>query len=379
MKSPLFPLVAAILAISLVGVGLSLTIPLIAVRMEAAGYSGEANGLGVALSGVATLMVSPLTPMFVRRFGVRIVMIAALALTIASLLGLAFIDNVLWWYPIRFVFGCGLTLLFVVSEYAINALAPPERRGLWVGVYSTSLYLGFAIGPLLLGLIGTEGRLPFYLAVALVVVAGLPIVATGDRIPGFSERGGAPALTMISRAPVLMFAALLFGAVETGGMGLLPVHALRNGFDAQTGALLVSCVALGNVVFQLPVGLASDRFDRNRLIGVVALFGLAGALALIWAGDRFVPLCVLLFVWGGIIGGLYMIGLAELGARYTGADLASANAAFVMFYATGMLAGPPLLGRTLDMSPRYGLFGGIAFLFVMYLIVIVWRRRVKRA
>jgi MFS family permease len=378
MKSPLFPLVAAILAISLVGVGLSLTIPLIAVRMEAAGYSGEANGLGVALSGVATLLVSPLTPTLVRRLGVRMVMIAALALTIASLLGLAFIDNVLWWYPIRFVFGCGLTLLFVVSEYAINALAPPDRRGFWVGVYSTSLYLGFAIGPVLLGLVGTEGRLPFYLAVALVVVAGLPIVATGDRIPGFSERGGAPALTMVSRAPVLMFAALLFGAVETGGMGLLPVHALRNGFDAQTGAMLVSCVALGNVVFQLPIGLASDRVDRNRLIAVIGAFGLVGALALIGVGDRLVPLAILLFVWGGIIGGLYMIGLAELGARYTGADLASANAAFVMFYATGMLAGPPLLGRTLDMSPRYGLFGGVALLFVLYLAIVVWRRAKQR-
>ena len=41
--SRLFPLLAAIAAISIVGVGLSMTIPLIAVRMEAAGYSASAQ------------------------------------------------------------------------------------------------------------------------------------------------------------------------------------------------------------------------------------------------------------------------------------------------------------------------------------------------
>lgn len=175
-------------------------------------------------------------------------------------------------------------------------------------------------------------------------------------------------MEMIGRAPILMLAALLFGAIETGGMGLLPVHALRNGFDAQTGALFVSYVAFGNVAFQLPLGLLSDRMPRRRLIVAIAIFGLAGALALILLTPHYAPFSVLLFVWGGIIGGLYMVGLAELGARYAGADLASANAAFVMLYATGMLIGPPLLGQTLDLSPHSGLFGGMAALFVAYLV-----------
>ena len=103
--SRLFPLLAAIAAISIVGVGLSMTIPLIAVRMEAAGYSASANGWGVAMSGLATILVSPLIPTLVRVLGVRRLMMVALALAITSLAGLAFIDNVLWWFPIRFLLG----------------------------------------------------------------------------------------------------------------------------------------------------------------------------------------------------------------------------------------------------------------------------------
>ncbi len=377
MKSPLLPLLGAIAAISLVGVGLSLTMPLISVRMEAAGFSGEANGLGVATAGFATIVVSPLVPALVRALGVRKLMILSLALGIGSLLALAFVDNIYWWYPIRFVFSCALTFLFVVSEYAINALAPQERRGFWIGIYSTSLYLGFAAGPAILGLVGTEGRGGFYAAVVLFAIAAAPIVLAGARIPGFDNRSGAPAFALFARAPILMLAALLFGAVETGGMGLLPVHALRNGFSAETGALFVSIFALGNVVFQLPVGLASDRVDRNRLILAIALFGLIGSLALLALTPSFVAFSAVLFVWGGVAGGLYMVGLAELGARYSGADLASANSVFVMLYATGMLVGPPALGRALDSSPHYGLFGGVACLFALYLAAAAVRRATR--
>ena len=113
-------------------------------------------------------------------------------------------------------------------------------------------------------------------------------------------------------------------------------------------------------------------------MGATILFGLAGTLALIGLTQHFTAFAAVLFVWGGIIGGLYMIGLAELGARYEGAELASANAAFVMFYATGMLIGPPLLGRALDASPHYGLFGGMAALIALDLVVFIAFSRAQR-
>lgn len=371
----LFPLIAAIAAISIVGVGLSMTIPLIAVRMEAAGYSASANGWGVAMSGLATILVSPLIPTLVRVLGVRRLMIVALALALMSLSGLAFVPDVFWWFPMRFLLGAALTLFFVVSEYAINALAPADRRGLWIGIYSTSLYLGFALGPTIIGFVGTEGRIGFYAAMALFVLGGAPIIAAGAHIPTFSERAERPAWAMIARAPLVMLASLLFGALETGAMGLLPVHALRNGYDAATGALFVSFVAFGNVAFQLPLGLLSDRIDRLKLIVAIAIFGLAGALAATLLSPHYIAFSALLFVWGGVVGGLYMVGLAMLGARYTGADLASANSAYVMLYATGMMIGPPILGLTLDASPSHGLFGGVALLFALYLAVVAARRK----
>ncbi len=54
---------------------------------------------------------------------------------------------------------------------------------------------------------------------------------------------------------------------------------------------------------------------------------------------------------GGVVAGLYTVGLAHLGSRLGGADLAAANAAFIFCYSLGMLVGPQTLG-TRDGSVR---------------------------
>ena len=60
----------------------------------------------------------------------------------------------------------------------------------------------------------------------------------------------------------------------------------------------------------------------------------------------------MLFVWGGVVAALYTIGLAHLGSRLTGRELASANAAFVFCYGFGMLIGPQVIGIGMDVFGR---------------------------
>lgn len=378
MRETRAPLVTAIVAISLVGVGLSLTIPLIALRMEAAGWSAQANGLSTALAGVATMFVSPATPRLARALGARGLLVGALAVSILSLIGLALIDDTVWWFPLRFVFSAALSILFIVSEYAISALSPPARRGLWIGIYSTSLGVGFIIGPTVLSLVGTQGATPFLVAACLCFVAGAPMALYAGEIKGLADKARANVFKLVATAPVLMIAALVFGVVETGLMGLLPVHALRNGYGVEAGALLVAAIALGNATFQIPLGLVADRMDKRRLLARIALVGSIGALALALLTPWPLAFAALLVVWGGLVSGVYMVALAEIGTRFSGGELAAANSGFVMLYAGGMLIGPPALGLAVDLSPRVGLFAGLSAVFALYLGLALARMRATK-
>jgi hypothetical protein len=74
----------------------------------------------------------------------------------------------------------------------------------------------------------------------------------------------------------------------------------------------------------------------------------------------------MLVAWCGGIGSLYDLRLADLGSRYSGPDLASANASFIMLYSLGMLGGPPIAGFGMDLVPPNGFFFSVAALLVLF-------------
>ncbi|MBB4196272.1 hypothetical protein CCR94_05465 [Rhodoblastus sphagnicola] len=368
-------LTAAIACISIVGIGLSLVIPLLALKLEAAGFAARDNGAQVAVSGLATLLGAPLAPALARRFGLRPLLGAAIALAVAALGAFALTDDYRLWLAIRLVFGLALTTVFVLSEYWISAAAPRGQSGLVLGLYATFLALGFAFGPALLSLTGTDGVAPFALAAALMAAGGLPVVWAGQSaadLDAESHASGSPKLAPIFRAaPVAVVAAFVYGCVETGLTGLLPVFGLRSGFSPQWATFQLTLFALGNVVFPVPIGIIADRTSKIRLLGWFSLVGLFGALILPGLAVHREVYAACLFVWGGVTGGLYTVGLAALAEKFHGANLSGANAAYVMMYALGMVVGPLALGLGLDFAP-HGLFDALGALFVVYLGLILF-------
>ena len=146
---------------------------------------------------------------------------------------------------------------------------------------------------------------------------------------------------------------------------------LRAGFSATWATFQLTLFALGNVVVPIPLGLIADRVNKIRLLGLFALFGLVGALSLPALSSHRPTYALALFIWGGIIGGLYTVGLAALAEKFHGPRLGDANAAYIMMYALGMMAGPPALGLGLDLASPHGLFDALAVFFAAYLSLIV--------
>ena len=137
-------------------------------------------------------------------------------------------------------------------------------------------------------------------------------------------------------------------------------------------------MVLGNVVFQIPLGLVSDRLDRRLVLFVCAIVGTVG-LPVAWSvGDTTLPLMAVLLVWGGASAGIYTVGLAHLASRFSGADLASANAAFVFCYALGMLIGPAAVGDAMARAPVLGFPVVLASAFAVYAAIVAARIFVAR-
>ncbi|MFE1602706.1 MFS transporter [Methylobacterium sp. ID0610] len=361
---------AAIACVAVVGIGLSLSIPLLSLEMERMGLSNTLIGINTAVAGLASIVVVPFVPRVAARLGVLPLLLGAIAVAAVSLVGFRALFGFLWWFPLRFTFSAALGVLFVLSEFWINQAAPPARRGLVMGIYATVLALGFAVGPGLLGLVGTAGWAPYLAGAALFGVGALPLLLARGLSPEIPHKGGKGFLSYLRVAPSATLAALVYGAVETGGFAILPIYGLRLGFTAEEAAGLVSLAALGNVLFQIPVGLLSDHVDRRKVLLTASGCGALGALLLPAGAGQPWLLGTILLLWGGIAGTLYTVGLAHLGARFDGAALAGANAAFLVLYNVGLVLGPPLVGGGMDLASPHGFAWSLAGLFIAYLVVV---------
>lgn len=354
------------------GIGMGLTLPLLSLVLERMGVAGSVNGLNLATAGLASLTVTPFIPRMISRYGAAHFLGACLVVAATAMIAIYEAPSLWVWFPVRFVLSSALNGLFVVTEFWINRLADENNRGRYVALYSICMAGSFGIGPALLQFVGTRGIAPFAAGALMLIAAVLPVTLARHHAPRIDEGVRLSVYTVIGMAPAAFGAAFVFGAIDAGMFGLLPVYAVRSGYTEAHAALAVTAMSVGSIVFQYPLGMLSDRMNRRRLLLICSAIGIVGATVTPFVVGTPVLLYLVLVVWGGWILGIYSVGLTLLGERFKGPDLASANAGFIMSYCTGLLAGPAVEGAALDAWNPHGLvvvLGAICAAYAGYLML----------
>ncbi len=357
----------------------TMSYPLIALVMERAGVSEFWIGFNAACAAVAIIVSSFLGPRLLGVLRLEQYMAAGIVLTLLPLVLFPFTSDYALWTLLRIALGASGGAIFLAAEYWIVTVAPPEKRGREVAWYALAIAGGMAIGPLFLGVTGAEGAVPFMACAGLAALSAAAL-ALGWRLApavrGERRRGGV--LGFFFSDPSLLWAVALFGAVEFGAFGLLPVWILREGLTEAQSIAGVAAVALGGLVFQPLIGLAIDRAPpRPLLIGATLACIVTPSAAAVATGDVAL-LYLALFLWGGLAGALYTVSLSTLGGRYSGSDLAAANAAVVAGYGLGALVGPLAIGAAMSALGPEGLPIVAASLAAAYLALALWRARARR-
>jgi MFS family permease len=364
-------LVAILATCTASGIGMGLTLPLLGLILERRGYTGMVNGFNLATGGLAAILVTPHVPRWIQRYGAPNYLATMLAIVAAAFVAIYEAPNLWVWFPVRFVLSAALNGLFVVSEFWINQLAEERNRGRMVALYTTCLSAGFAVGPATLGIIGTHGIAPFVFGAAMMLLALVPVLIVRRAAPQIETHRPQPMLGLLRAAPGALLAAFVFGAIDAGMAGLLPVYGVRSGYDEAQAAMFVTALSVGGLLFQYPIGYMSDHMDRRVLLILCALSGVVGAALTPFLIHVPPAMYVLLALWGGIVMGIYTVGLTRIGERFKGDELVGANAAYVILYSLGLLMGPAAQGLALDAWNPHGLLvvlGGICAAYALFLM-----------
>ena len=370
-------LVAAMACISLVGIVIGIIVPTLALEMDRQGAVRFMIGLSTATPAVAAMIAAPFVGRLARRFGVVPCLLASLCVSSCCFVIYYLVkDNWLLWFPIRFINGTAYAIIFVLVESWVNALAHKKNRGAIMGLYTAFFAASFAFGPAVLAFSGTAGFLPYAISFVLSLLALLPLCFVGKgRVHTFAKSHvNYKMRRFLWVIPPATMGAFILGAVETQ-YELLPVYAVYFSIPVSTAVLMITAVGIGNLFFQVPIGVMSDRFGRFTVLLWCGILGFIAVLALPFVMQLPWVLFPLLVITGGILPGIYTVGLAIMGDNFKSAELVSINAAFIFLYNAGGMVGPILAGWFMDISPRYGFTMAASMVMGAFLVIFFLYRR----
>jgi len=359
------------------GLQVGSALPLVPLALERRGVDNFTIGVVSAAWGIGMVATASRIPAVAARIGAIPLICLSLLVTAVIAVTFAFTEGTALWFGLSLLSGASGAVPWVVSEIWINLVVDEKRRGRAVAIYATLMALGLAIGPLILQVVGVYGPRPFLATAVLTLLIAVPLLPSWKTAPRIEDTPGSGFLRIARLAPVAMLAAFACGLGEQAAFSFLPVYAVTSGISPQTGALWLSAFVIGNLALQWPIGWAADHLDRRLVLAFCALFSAALTFLMPLLELQGNGILVLLLFWGGISFGIYTVGLALLGQRFTGGDIAAANAAFTVLYTVGGLIGRPITGEAMD------LVGDAAFgpsLAIFYLIagigaLLAMRRR----
>ena len=329
--------------------------PLLSFILERQGTSPGLIGLSAAMTPLGFIVASAFTPALARRVGGARLAILCSILTALALAAIAWTGDVWAWMPLRFLLGFFSKPPYVICETWLISITPAPRRGRIMGLYSSIVSGGFALGPLSLGLVGTEGWPPFLIGIAAFLLCGLIVLSAASRLPDMAHEGEATSLGgFFALAPLLLFTVFTAAAFEQTLISLFPVYGAAFGSGEARIASLIACFIAGDAVLQVVLGGLAERFGSARTLLFCVQASLAGCLALPLLFNSWL-VWPLLFVWGGVSFGIYTIALVRLGERFTGHALIAGTAAFSLVWGVGGIAGSPATGLSMQLIGHQGL------------------------
>lgn len=354
-----------------------LTLPLLSLVLDAQGISKTVIGLSIVAQACAGVMLAPLMPRLILRFGAARVMQRATLLAAGMLIALGLVQDVYAWFPIRFLLGAAGAMLWSASETVINELADENWRGRIIGIYGSAGAAGFAIGPLILILTGTEGLLPFFVTAGLVTAASLPLFWLPNQAAAHDGKEHTSLSKIFRLVPHIMLLNLTYAAAVEAFIAFFPLFGIYIGLDEARSLSLLTVFALGGVVLQLPLGWLADRMRRHLLLLLCIIATMIGFLLLPMVVTHSVGGPIFAFALGGAEGMIYALGVILLGQRFRGADLAAASVLFTGMWGAGTMLGPAIVGAGMDTLGDTAMPYLIAAIYVVYLPVFFmgWESR----
>ncbi|TYR79198.1 MFS transporter [Priestia megaterium] len=372
-----FWILVSLVAIS--GFSQGMLLPLIAIIFEQDGVSSTLNGLNAAGLYIGILLISPFMEAPLRKYGYKPVILVGGLFVIIALSLFPLWKSVVFWFILRLIIGIGDHALHFATQTWITSFSPKESRGRNISLYGLSFGIGFAIGPLMANLVKINEALPFILSAILCLITWGFLFFLQNEFPEQDVAVNSLPETMKRFSQAIKYGWIAFlspfgyGFLESSLNGSFPIYGLRIGLNIEFISLLLTTFAVGGIVFQLPLGILSDKYGRRYVLSYILSIGALAFFTASLLEHTMIPLLMCLFIAGMVVGSTFSLGISYMTDLMPSRLLPAGNLLCGISFSLGSLAGPYAGGIFIQLFSHASFFHIISsMLFVIFLLVIVF-------
>lgn len=359
----------------LLALAYGISISVLGLFLDAKGYGkGDIGTLAAWFAGGIAALALPMGGL-IRRFSARRTLTVALFGYAVVVTAFPFLPNYWSIAAVRVVDGAFSVGVWVSSETILLSRSGKTNKAFVTSLYAIAMAAGYVIGPVISTLVVGASTMTaaFVTAGGFAVLAGLAVLLRLDpdvqhepEPSGESDEGSAsasgggsktPWYTLLYNIKTSCFATFSYGYFQASVVLFLPIYLVSEKHMTPENTILVPAFfAAGMLLFSNVAGRMGDRFGHLLIMRSLGMVGTVMVLGFVFL-QSYVPMMIAVFIAGASLASISPVSLALQGVVTPRPDLHRANAMYNVFYAIGMLLGPP------TSSAVYELFGPNVMLY----------------
>lgn len=374
MRATIAPVAALLVSTFFMLMAAGLAGLLIPLRAVAEGWPTFAISLMATVHAIAFTAGCIITPRLVLRVGHVRVFAVLTTLMSMSLLLHALIVHPVAWVLIRGIAGFSIAGGYMVIESWLNEKVANDKRGALFSVYMVTTMAAMMIGQYTVPL-GDPKTMTLFLVGALVYsLAVLPTALSSAQSPRPLIQVKLDIAGLFNRSPAAVIGTLIAGVIAGAWNGLAPVYAYRSGLSTVESASMLATAMIGGALLQYPLGKASDRMDRRRVMVLAGLIGLGScALTVAFGAEPRIVFFAGMFALGTVLYPIYSLNVAHANDHARPDEFVEISSGLLIVYGVGTMVGPIAAGMAMDFTGTWGLFATMGTAFLVYAVYAGWR------
>jgi predicted MFS family arabinose efflux permease len=388
-KSPVDPNLRRLFhATFLFGMACGISIALSSLHLDALLFSKQRIGALAATFALGIVAGALPAGALVRRISAKTTLVACLAGYAVCVTAFPFLRGLGAIGAVRFVDGACSVGIWVSSETILLSRTGPHDKAQLTSLYVIWLACGYVLGPAAAKVITLFASMPaafvvaggFAVAACALAWLRLPRDVAGPRRPADedSESRSATPLpwkTILWRIKNACFAGFSYGYFQASVVVFLPLYLIEaKGIARDRTIILPGLFCFGMLLSANAAGRVADRIGHLLMMRALVLVGGLMVVAFIVL-DHYIAMYAAVVVAGATLASMSPISLALQGVIVPPRDYSRSTSLYNVFYAAGMLMGPPASSAIFQRWSGVAMLlhlAAIWFAFVLFSIVFMY-------